>query len=68
MKMNEQIRDKGFSSYEEAFIAENGQEAWDERQAGLQAQKEAKGSQSLLVVGGIFAALVAYKLSLGGPI
>ena len=35
IKMNEQIRDAGFNSYEEYFIAEKGQEAWDQRQADL---------------------------------
>ena len=42
IKMNEQIRDAGFNSYEEYFIAEKGQEAWDKRQADREADKQQK--------------------------
>mmetsp|Transcript_9078 Transcript_9078/g.28374 ORF Transcript_9078/g.28374 Transcript_9078/m.28374 type:complete len:155 (-) Transcript_9078:50-514(-) len=63
MKMNEQIRNKGFSSFEEMFVAENGQDAWDARQASIAESKSQKGTTSIFVVGGLFLALVAAKTS-----
>ena len=59
--MNEQIRDAGFSSYEEYFIAEKGQEAWDQRQADLEADKLQKRNTAFVVVGSLLAALTVYQ-------
>lgn len=56
LKMNEQLRDEGYASFEEKFIAENGQEAWDKRQADAEAEKAAKGQNSLIIVGVLFTA------------
>ena len=53
IKMNEQIREAGFNSYEEYFIAEKGQEAWDKRQADLEADKQQKQNTSFIVVGSL---------------
>ena len=61
IKMNEQIRDAGFNSYEEYFIAEKGQEAWDQRQADLEADKLQKRNTSFVVVGSLLAALTVYQ-------
>ena len=61
IKMNEQIRDAGFANYEEYFIAEKGQEAWDERQLKLEAEKGQKQTTSFIVVGTLFTALVIYQ-------
>ena len=61
IKMNEQIRDAGFNSYEEYFIAEKGQEAWDKRQADLEADKQQKQNTSFIVVGSLLAALTVYQ-------
>ena len=61
IKMNEQIREAGFNSYEEYFIAEKGQEAWDKRQADLEADKQQKQNTSFIVVGSLLAALTVYQ-------
>ena len=56
LKMNEQLQEQGYSSFEEKFVAENGQEAWDRRQADANAAKEAKGTNALIIVGVLFSA------------
>ena len=56
LKMNEQLQEQGYSSFEEKFVAENGQDAWDKRQADAAAAKEARGNNSLIIVGVLFTA------------
>ena len=56
LKMNEQLRDEGYATFEEKFVAENGQDAWDKRQADAAAAKEARGNNSLIIVGVLFTA------------
>ena len=56
MKMNEQLADEGYSSFEEKFIAEKGQDAWDARQVEVADQKDARGKNGVLIVGVLFTA------------
>lgn len=69
VKMQEQLQQKGFSSFKEAFIAEHGEAAWDERQKNFEAAVQQRRQNSVVIVGVLFAAFVAlqeYLESTGG--
>lgn len=59
--MQEQLREKGYNSFEEMFIAENGQQAWDDRQRQLQAGAKQRQTNAVVIVSVLFAAFVAVQ-------
>lgn len=61
MKMKEQIKEKGYNTFEEMFIAENGQEAWDDRQRTMEEGVKRRQNNSVFIVAGLFAAFVALQ-------
>lgn len=59
--MQQQIKDEGYESFQEAFIAKNGQEAWDERLKNQEDLKEQRKMNSIIVASIGFCAFVALQ-------
>ncbi|KAJ1459234.1 hypothetical protein M885DRAFT_585899 [Pelagophyceae sp. CCMP2097] len=55
IKMKEQLMDEGYTSYEESFVAKQGQQAWDDKEAALEEGKQSRRTNSIFIVSGLFA-------------
>mmetsp|Transcript_21573 Transcript_21573/g.66509 ORF Transcript_21573/g.66509 Transcript_21573/m.66509 type:complete len:171 (-) Transcript_21573:132-644(-) len=67
VKMQQQLEEEGFDNFKDAFVAKQGQEAWDARIKEQDALKEQRKNNSYVIVAAAFAAFVGLQEFLNAP-